>query len=171
LVGVVVLRSDSLSTDSDLDLRVVRQHAVTSRPSWAVLGSISAGGVLGAEGRFRLSVLWPNDPGGFPWATLITNVTGCFLIGVLMVLITEVWSAHRVLRPFLGVGVLGGYTTFSTYVLDGQQLMMAGAARAALLYLAGTLVAALAAAYTGMLLSRFIGRLAAASKSRRREQR
>jgi CrcB protein len=123
--------------------------------------------VLGAEGRYGLSVLWPHDAGQFPFATFITNVTGCLLIGVLMVLITEVWPAHRLLRPFLGVGVLGGYTTFSTYVLDVQQLISAGAARTALLYLVGTLLTALAAAYAGI----FITRLATAGHPRRREQR
>jgi CrcB protein len=167
MVGVLVRRIASLPIDSDVDLRLTRQRAEPRRAPWAIIGAISAGGVLGSEGRYALSVLWPQSAGGFPWATFITNVTGCFLVGVLMVLITEVWSAHRLLRPFLGVGVLGGYTTFSTYVLDVQQLVMAGAARTALLYLAGTLFAALAAAYAGI----FVTRLAAASKAWRGEQR
>src|SRR5439155_22545212 len=88
--------------------------------------------------------------------------------GVLMVLITEVWAAHRLLRPFLGVGVLGGYTTFSTYSVDIQQLVAAGAARAALAYLAGTLVAALAARYAGIALTRLATR---AHPGRRRSRR
>src|ERR687886_614869 len=71
-----------------------------------------------------------------PWAILSTNVSGCLLIGVLMVLVTEVWTTHRLLRPFLGTGVLGGYTTFSTYAVDAQHLIAAGAPRTALLYLA-----------------------------------
>jgi CrcB protein len=89
-------------------------------------------------------------------------VTGCLLIGVLMVLITDVWSAHRLLRPFLGTGVLGGYTTFSTYTVDAQRLMAAGHARTALAYLAATLVAALLAVYAGSALTR------AATRRRRR---
>jgi CrcB protein len=133
----------------------------------AVLGVVSAGGVLGALGRYGLAVAWPHRPGRFPWATFVTNVSGCLLIGVLMVLITEVWSAHRLLRPFLGVGVLGGYTTFSTYAVDIQQLVAAGAARTGLAYLAGTLVAALTAVYVGVTLTRLATRL---RRSTRRER-
>lgn len=129
---------------------------------WTVLGSIAVGGALGALGRYGLAVAWPHTTGQFPWATFVTNVSGCFLIGVLMVVITEVWSAHRLIRPFLGVGVLGGYTTFSTYSGDIQQLVTAGAARVGLLYLAGTVVAALAAVYLGISMTRL------ATRARRR---
>jgi fluoride exporter len=94
-------------------------------------------------------VAFPSAPAGFAWTTFWVNVSGCLLIGVLMVLATDVWPASRLLRPFFGTGVLGGYTTFSTYVLDAQRLVAAGAARTALAYLAGTLVAAIAAVYTG----------------------
>jgi CrcB protein len=124
------------------------------RTPWSVLAVVSAGGVLGALARAALAVAWPHRVSGFPWATFVTNVSGCLLIGVLMVLVTEVWSAHRLLRPFLGVGVLGGYTTFSTYAVDVQQLVAAGAAPTALVYLAGTLVAALVAVYAGSTLTR-----------------
>ena len=130
------------------------QHPAWQR--WSVLGVISAGGLLGALARYGLASAWPHSPGRFPWATFSTNVSGCFLIGILMVLITEVWSAHRLLRPFLGVGVLGGFTTFSTYTGDVQQMVAAGAARAALAYLAGTLIAALAAVYAGLTLTRLV---------------
>jgi CrcB protein len=85
-------------------------------------------------------------------------VSGCFLIGILTVLVTEVGTAHHLVRPFLGVGVLGGYTTFSTYAGDVQQLVTAGAARTGLLYLAGTLVAALAAVSAGLTLTRSVTR-------------
>jgi CrcB protein len=137
------------SADPDVDPHVGRQRRQLSRTPWSVLGVVSAGGALGALGRFGLATAWPHASGRFPWATFVTNVSGCFLIGILMVLITEVWSAHRLIRPFLGVGVLGGYTTFSTYTGDVQQLVAAGAARTGLLYLAGTLAAALVAVYVG----------------------
>ena len=123
-----------------------------------VLGSIALGGALGALGRYAIGTAWPHPPGHFPWSTFVINVSGCFMIGVLMVLITEVWSAHRLIRPFLGIGVLGGYTTFSTYAGETQQLVAAGAARTALLYLAGTVVAALAAVYLGISMTRLATR-------------
>jgi CrcB protein len=153
--------------DPDVNLSVERQRVERRRTPWAVLGAISAGGMVGALGRYGLASAWPHRTGQFPWATFVTNVSGCLLIGVLMVLITEVWSAHRLLRPFLGVGVLGGYTTFSTYTVDIQQLVAAGAARTGLLYLAGTLLAALAAVYAGITATRLVTRI----HLRRQEQR
>lgn len=154
-------------TDSDVDLHVARQRTELRRAPWAVLAVISAGGVLGALARHGLALAWPHQHGRFPWATFITNVSGCLLMGVLMVLIIEVWPAHRLLRPFLGVGVLGGYTTFSTYTVEVQRLATAGAARTALFYLAGTLLAALACVYAGITLTR----LATGIHPRRKERR
>jgi CrcB protein len=150
--------SSRLPVDSDIDLHVKRQRFELRRAPWTVLGAISAGGVLGALARYGLATAWPHRSDQFPWATFVTNVSGCLLIGVLMVLITEVWAAHRLLRPFLGVGVLGGYTTFSTYTVDIQQLVANGAARTGLLYLAGTLAAALVAVYAGITLARLATR-------------
>jgi CrcB protein len=70
-------------------------------------------------------------------------------MGVVMVLITEVVTPHRLLRPFLGVGVLGGFTTFSTYAVDTHRLLLAGRPGLALAYVAGTLAAAMAGVWTG----------------------
>ncbi len=144
--------------DPDVDLHVPAQRAELARTPWAVLAAISAGGVAGACGRYALALALPRQPDQFPWATLLTNVSGCLLIGVLMVLITEVRPAHRLVRPFLGVGVLGGYTTFSTYAVEVQRLVAAGAAGTGLVYLAGTLVAALAAVAAGQALTRRLAR-------------
>jgi CrcB protein len=157
-----------LPMDSDVDLHVARQRREMVRAPWSVLGAISAGGAFGALGRYGLATAWPHSPGQFPWATFVTNVSGCFLIGILMVMITEVWSAHRLIRPFLGVGVLGGYTTFSTYTADIQQLVAAGAARTGLLYLAATVAAALAAVYAGITLTRLVTRGYRSRRDRRR---
>ncbi|GAA2307475.1 hypothetical protein GCM10010149_66770 [Nonomuraea roseoviolacea subsp. roseoviolacea] len=126
------------------------------RVPWSTLGAISLGGVLGALARFAVTLALPHPPGGFAWATWLINVTGCLLIGLLMVAITEAWRVHRLVRPFLGIGVLGGYTTFSTYVVDTQKALEAGAARTALLYLGGTLVAALLATHAGERLGRLV---------------
>src|SRR6185503_14775237 len=120
------------------------------RVPWAVLGVVALGGAAGAVGRYGLSVGMPHRPGTFPWATFVTNVTGCLLIGILMVLITEVWTAHRLLRPFLGVGVLGGFTTFSTYAVEVRGLLASGNYPIAFGYLFGTVIAALAAVLVGV---------------------
>jgi fluoride exporter len=153
-----VSQTTGLPVDSDVDLHDARQRRELFRAPWAVLGVIALGGALGALARLGLATAWPHTAGRFPWATFVTNVSGCFLIGILMVLISEVWSAHRLIRPFLGVGVLGGYTTFSTYTGDVVQLINAGAARTGLLYLGVTLVAALPAVYLGMTTTRLLTR-------------
>ena len=157
----------SLPTGPDIGRRVAGGRRTLRGSTWALLSVVAAGGVIGAWGRTALSLAWPHRPGGFPWATFVINVSGCLLIGVLMVLITEVWSAHRLLRPFLGVGVLGGYTTFSTYAVDVRQLAAAGAAWTGLLYLAGTLLAALAAVYLGIAGARLV----TSSRRGRKERR
>ena len=74
-------------------------------PLRVVLPVISVGGVRGALARYGIQLGLPHRPAGFPWATFLVNITGCLLIGALMVLIVEVWSGPRRLRPFLGVGV------------------------------------------------------------------
>ncbi|MFJ7151474.1 fluoride efflux transporter FluC [Streptomyces sp. NPDC100445] len=125
--------------------------AARGRAGWRtqapVIAVVAAGGALGALARYALTLAWPAPPGGFPWATFWTNVSGCACMGVLMVLVTDVWSAHRLLRPFLGTGVLGGFTTFSTYAVDIRRLADAGRPALAAGYLAATLCAALAAVW------------------------
>jgi CrcB protein len=145
--------------DADVDLRVPAERRELRPSPWPVLAAISAGGVLGAAARYGLQHAFPHRPAGFGWATFGINVSGCLLIGVLMVLVSEVWTGRLLLRPFLGVGVLGGFTTFSTYVVDIQQAVAAGAARTALLYLAGTLTGAMIAVWTGATLTGWAVRL------------
>lgn len=128
---------------------------------------IAAGGVLGSEARLALGLALPHAPGTWPLATLLINVSGSFILAALMVVLTELTSPHRLLRPFLGVGVLGGYTTFSTAELDVQQLLRAGRPLLAAGYLVGTMVAALLAAWAGAALTR----TAAAGWGRRRARR
>jgi CrcB protein len=71
-----------------------------------------------------------------------------------MVLITDVWAAHRLVRPFFGTGMLGGFTTFSTYAVDIQRLVAGDRAWAGLAYLGLTLLAALAAVWIAVWLAR-----------------
>ena len=146
------------AVDPDVDLRVPRQRRELRGAPWPVLAAISAGGVIGALARYGLSTAFPHAPGAFAWATLAINVTGCLLIGILMVLITETWEVHRLVRPFLGVGILGGFTTFSTYIVDIQGSLTAHQPRIALAYLAGTVVTALPAVYAGAEITRLLTR-------------
>lgn len=110
-----------------------------------VVAVVALGGATGACARYGASLLWPTAATGFPWTTLVVNVVGCAVIGAFMVVISEAWSAHRLVRPFFGTGVLGGFTTFSTYAVDIQRLVDGGRVRAGLGYLGLTLLAALTA--------------------------
>ncbi len=141
------------AVDPDVDLHVPRQrrelHAHRS-----VLPVIALGGMLGAAARHGLELAWPAGTGALPWATLLTNVSGCLLIGMLMVHVVEGGRAHPLLRPFVGVGVLGGYTTFSTYTVQTRDLLAGGHEIVALSYLLGTLAAAILAVVLGVVAAR-----------------
>ena len=115
------------------------------------LGVVALGGVLGASARYGIGLLLPHTPGTFPVGTLLINVVGGFLIGVLI----DAVSARPLLRPFAITGILGGFTTFSTYALDVQQAVTASAPAIGLLYLAATLVGALLAVWAGTALTTF----------------
>jgi CrcB protein len=131
---------------SDIDLSQARKSR-HGRDEATTVAVIAAGGATGAAARYLIGTTWPTPAGAFPVSTLAINVLGCALIGVLMVLITEVWSRQRLIRPFLGTGVLGGFTTFSTYTVDIQRLVTGAHAVTALLYLALTPIGALLAVW------------------------
>ncbi len=114
-----------------------------------VLGAIALGGVLGSEARYALTLELPDTDRGVPWTTFAVNVLGCLAIGALMAGVQR-WGPRRpLLRPFAGVGVLGGFTTFSAYAVGVDRLLAAGRPAAALAYLALTPVCAVAAALAG----------------------
>jgi fluoride exporter len=73
--------------------------------------------------RYELGLVWPSVSGHFPWTTFAVNGIGCVLIGVVMVLTTDVFTAHWLVRRALSTGLLGGFTTFSTYAVDVQRLL------------------------------------------------
>jgi CrcB protein len=143
--------------DGKSDRHVSRQGAQLAGHRLDVLGVIAVGGMAGADARYGLGLVLPHRTGDWPWATLLINISGCFLIGVLMIIITEVRQAHRLVRPCLGVGVLGGYTTFSTYAVDALSMARADRFGLALGYLILTPVLAVLACAVGAGVTRFIG--------------
>lgn len=134
------------------DLRDSTRGLLRSR--WDVLLAIAAGGAVGSLARWGVAAALPHDGHELPWSTVLENVPGALLLGVLMVFVVDVWPPTRWVRPFLGVGVLGGYTTFSTYMLDTRDLLAGGEAVLALTYLFGTLVVGLLAVWLGIVLAR-----------------
>jgi CrcB protein len=121
----------------------VRSHA-------DVLAVISAGGALGSLGRWGVGELLQWSGTTFPWATFLVNVSGALALGVLMVLVVEVWPPRRYVRPFVGVGLLGGWTTFSAYVLEAHDLLAVDRPATAFAYVGGSLVAGLVAVWLGI---------------------
>lgn len=127
------------------------------RRQWGVLAAISLGGGLGSVARYAVSQALPAVPGHFPWATFLINVTGCFALGLLMVFVLEIWPPNRYVRPFLGIGFLGGYTTFSTFAVEVHGLAARDAWTTADAYVLNSLVAGLAAVWCGIALARLAG--------------
>ena len=130
--------------------------ASVPRPRWDVLAAVGTGGALGSLARYGLSVAIPHPRGQFAFSTFATNVSGCLLIGILMASLTASEDPHRLLRPFLGVGILGGYTTFSTYATDTLDRVTAGRPFTGLAYAFGTMAAALVAVYAGHEITRAV---------------
>ena len=112
-----------------------------------VLATVALGGVIGSLGRYAVGAALPHSGTDFPWATLVVNVTGAFAMGLLVAYLVDRPGAHRLARPFVGVGVLGGWTTFSALAVDVVQLGHAAHVQTALAYVAATfLVGTLAVA-------------------------
>jgi CrcB protein len=143
------LRSEAV--DPDVDLSIGTQLREFGRGHRSVVAVVALGGVIGSLARYQAGIIWHTADGAFPTTTFSVNLLGCLIIGVFMTVITEIWTAHRLLRPFVGTGILGGFTTFSTYSLDIAGLLRTGHSGTALLYLAATAVGAIAAVALGML--------------------
>jgi fluoride exporter len=129
-----------------------------SGPGAADLAAIAVGGGIGSVARYLLSQAVPAGH-GFPLAIFAVNVSGCFCLGLLMIYLLEVWPPRRFLRPFLAVGILGGYTTFSTYAAGVMTLLTGRAFALADAYALTSVLAALVAVWSGMKLGRAAARL------------
>jgi CrcB protein len=121
---------------------------------WGSILALSAGGVLGVNARYWLGYWfsrWVSHQ--FPWATFVINVSGSFAIGFLTVALAR-WLPHPNARLFVLVGILGGYTTFSTFSFDALTLWERGEVGLALAYMAGSVVAGFVAVALGVGLAR-----------------
>jgi CrcB protein len=168
----------SLPIDPDLD--PVEDTAERTRPSpfdqsrpprWPRLRAdvmlvIFVGGCLGGWARYGITSAWPTRTGRFPWATLSVNVAGAFILTIVIVAAADIVSS-RYLRPLLGTGFCGAFTTFSSIVVTSDLLFAHHHPGTAVAYLAASIVAGLAAASLGLVL----GRAVAANRRRAREKR
>jgi len=115
---------------------------------------VLAGAGLGGLARYVAGTWIMSKYGGrFPLGTFVINVTGAFLIGVLMTLLTERMHPHPNWRLFLVVGILGGYTTFSSLEYEAFQAVRGGERWLALVYMAGSVLLGYAGVWLGVLLA------------------
>ncbi|WP_375161452.1 fluoride efflux transporter CrcB [Bradyrhizobium sp. RDT46] len=117
--------------------------------------AVAAGGALGAVVRYLVSIGAGRAFGtDFPWGTLIINVTGSFLIGILTGLFATKWNLPQAARIFLTVGICGGYTTFSTFSLDAWYLIERGQTVASAAYMIASVVLSVTALVAALQLVR-----------------
>lgn len=121
-----------------------------SPPRHQILPAVAVGGACGALARHVLTTAFPASEGDPAWTVVAVNVAGCFLLGLLAGRLEMSPAAPPLLRPFLGVGVLGGFTTFSTFAVDAHLLADAGRSAAALTYVGVTVTGCLLAAVLGL---------------------
>jgi CrcB protein len=117
--------------------------------------AIAIGGALGSVLRYWLSTgahAWLGR--GFPYGTLAVNVLGCFVMGLLFVLLVERFAESPVLRAGLLIGVLGGFTTFSSFSIETFNLIEQGAMAKAAANMAASLILCVGATWLGVILAR-----------------
>ena len=120
-----------------------------------VIVGVALGGAVGASARYLLDrFIEQRSEAVFPWATFAINVTGCFLIGLIIETLVDRHHLPAWLRVGLVVGVIGGYTTFSTFAQEALALLESDDVAVALAYTAGSVVVGLLAVYAGTLLGR-----------------
>lgn len=116
---------------------------------------VAAGGAIGSVFRYLVGVLSVRLAGlNFPWGTLAVNVVGSFLIGLLVELVARRLNASMEMRLFLVTGVLGGFTTFSSFSLDAVTLFERGALGLSAVYVLASLAVSIAAVFAGLALGR-----------------
>ena len=119
--------------------------------------AIGIGGAIGSLLRFWMATWVHSFAGrGFPYGTLTVNVLGCLVMGVLFVLFTERFSDNAVLRAGILIGVLGGFTTFSSFSIETFNLIEQGAHLKALANMGVSLALCVGATWLGVILGRQI---------------
>ena len=121
-----------------------------------VVAAIALGGALGAPARYTMSLLIDVRKDAFPWATFWTNITGSFVLGLVLILVIERFPPSRYVRPFVATGFLGAYTTFSTFAVETDVLVKDGHAGTATVYAGSSLIAGIVAVWIGIVAARLI---------------
>jgi CrcB protein len=140
--------------DPDIDPETEEQRAAPWPPlPSSHIAVVFAGGVVGGLARYGISRGWPAPGGGFPASIFVINTLGAFVLAVL-VTVLAMRAAPAYLRPLLGTGFCGAFTTFSSVVTASDLLLAHSHVGIAIGYLAASVAAGLAAAWAGMELTR-----------------
>ena len=119
---------------------------------------VGIGGFVGANARYILGRLIGHHLGpAFPWSTALVNMSGAFLIGIIVTILTDRGIPDPMWRQLVVVGFLGGYTTFSSYTIEAITMIQEGRWLSALGYILGSNVLGLLACLGGIWVARFIG--------------
>jgi CrcB protein len=121
------------------------------------IGLVIVGGGFGAAVRVGLSQAFPTADGAWPWTTLIENVSGAFLLAILLTALTERMAGRPWSRPLIGTGILGAYTTFSTLSYEMAMLAAGGRIGTAVAYGLTSILAGMTAVIVGIMLVRWCG--------------
>jgi len=124
------------------------------RSELKTLLAVCLGAMLGATGRYYIERAWPAGLDSFPWSTFLINAGGSLALPFVVVAAIEMWPDAWLLRPAIGTGVLGGFTTFSTFAVEQRQLLGDGAIPTGIVYLAATFALCTLAAWLGLRLAR-----------------
>lgn len=117
---------------------------------------VGLGGAVGGLARLGVAEVLPHAPGTWAWSTFVANASGCAALAALVVVLGTRLPASHFARLLLGTGVLGGYTTFSTFSVDAVEMLRAGRGAMAGAYIGVSVVSMLLATVVGMLLARAV---------------
>jgi CrcB protein len=115
-----------------------------------MLVAVAVGGALGTMARYELALAEPVGSGRFPWATFGANVAGSLVLGIAVVVWADPRAASRVARAFVAVGICGGLTTFSTWMVESVLLTRDRDGGLAAVYLVVSLAVGFAAVALGV---------------------
>lgn len=118
-------------------------------PAWLLYLAIFTGGLLGGTTRYLVGLALPSDPGSIPWAILMVNLLGAFVISLLLAGWLRRGHVAHPWRPFLATGVLGSFTTWSAFMADTYDLFVAGGTLLALVFVFGSTALGILAAGAG----------------------
>jgi fluoride exporter len=121
-----------------------------------IVVALACGGVFGALCRYAISLAIPTETGEFPWSTFLINLSGSAVLGFVLILLIEQFPRGRLARPVIGTGIIGAYTTFSTFEVDTVELIRDGHVASAVTYMTASVVGGLLFVWLGMATARLV---------------